>query len=238
MRARRAFLVIVSLVITCLVARASEARVLLGAAALEFPEPTALTEPSLSDEASWVARRGCRLVPLDADERARVGEAAALAARVVSSPAFARSVSGRQDWVLRRAARWVRSAEAGREALRLLTASERRIAVLAVDDGAEGTCETLLEHAALHAYTPEGADVVVVQRSYLRDRAIEAVAATLLHEVMHVLGFAHPVGALDLDQPAYRRSVPVLLAELMLSSLAESDAKSPPVATMGRDGGL
>ncbi|MEZ4265798.1 MAG: hypothetical protein R3F39_05425 [Myxococcota bacterium] len=204
---------------------------------LHFPASTALSSPPLAGEVAWVARRGCRLAPADPTERARLEDAAALASRALDSPEFARHVLEPRDWVRRSADAWVRDPAAGSEALVQLVTSRRQVAVLVLDDGHGDTCRALSALDGLRAYAPEGADVVVFQRTYLRSEAsARELAATLVHETLHVLGFSHPVGALDHGDPAYRRSVPVRLAALLLAADLAAGAPNgarPPTASRG-----
>lgn len=205
---------------------------------LQFPATAALASPPWVGEAAWVARRGCRLVAADPTERTRLEAAAALASLALDSPEFARHVLTPRDWVRRSADAWVRDPAAGSEALIRLVTGRRQVAVLVLDDGHGDTCHALSEIDGVRAYAPEDSDAVVFQRTYLRGPAsARELAATLVHETLHVLGFSHPTGALDHGDPAYRRSVPVRLADLILTAdlgAGSPNGQCPPAAS--RDG--
>lgn len=213
----------IAVIIGLAVPHAAHAGTRVAGLCLEFPAPAAIAAAPLASEAAWVARRGCRLAAADPAERTRLEAAAALASLALDSPAFARRVLEPRDWVRRGADSWVRDPSAGSDALIRLVTSRRRVAVLVLDDGSGDTCRALSEVNGLRAYAPEGSDAVVFQRTYLRSSAsARELAATLVHETLHVLGFSHPAGALDHGDPAYQRSVPVRLASLLLSAdLAE-----------------
>jgi hypothetical protein len=229
----------IAVLLSAAVPTASRATTRVAGVHLGFPDAAELASAPLADEAAWVGRHGCRLRTPDAAERARLKAAAALASNALDSPGFARRVLAARDWVRRDAGTWVRDAAAGSDALIRLVTSRRRVHLLVLDDGRGHACTALGEVEGVRAYAPHDADIVVFQRTYVRDApTTRELAATLLHETLHVLGFTHPAGALDHSDPAYQRSVPVRLAGLLLADgLAASGPDEARQHVASSDGG-
>ncbi|MCB9737212.1 MAG: hypothetical protein H6745_31920 [Deltaproteobacteria bacterium] len=194
----------------------------VGRVALELPDSTADLAPAVAAEGRWLAARGCTLAVASREERAAVSLAAARLRAMLADPAFTALVRDERDWAVPApGGAWRDDPDAGARALAALldptVPGPAALALLSYGAAPGATCASLAGDAT-NAYSVPERGVVLLRRAYLADAvtgdpdAPTRLAGTLVHEVLHALGFAHPdladVGAVA----TYRRTVPVWFA--------------------------
>lgn len=192
-----------------------------GAVVYSSPESTEALQPAQRTALSYLWRRQCRVGSLSQVERESVQAARGHVLRALSDPAVQRLVGRKGDWVVETADGWRRRPGDGLEALRLLVSagSPLHVGVFSYGQTEGNPCRTPLADGATNAYTMLGASAILLFRPYLSEASAavraghpEGLARTLVHETLHVLGYTHPDGPLEIGGVVYNNTVPVYLA--------------------------
>jgi hypothetical protein len=214
-------LVILSTTLCAMVpAPPASARECGGAPGLVFHSPQSVEALSPDEEVAleYLWRRECRVGSLSATERRAVAAAASRISLVLADPRVRDLVANKRDWIVEGSAGWERRDGVGLAVLERLrgASTPARVAVFSYAETKGDPCHTPLADGETNAYTMMGAPAVLLFRPYLRRAAqahetagdVKGLARTLLHESLHVLGYTHPDGPLEIGGVVYNNTVP------------------------------
>jgi len=191
----------------------------LGQVLLAYPADDGLRRGAAA-ERRWLTGEGCVVTSATTADRAALRRVIRRLATTLEDPAFRALIAQKADWAVPvgHAAdpgdTWVIDTRAGARALARLD-GEDGPAVLDVLTYSGRPC---LAGEATNAYSVPSRAVLLLRRPYLEaqlgrgEYGERQLAATLLHEVLHDLGFVHPHPDEGLDAPAYVSSVPVFVS--------------------------
>lgn len=196
----------------------------VGRVALRYSAADAELGGGARAERRWLIAEGCVAGPVAPAERAALKRSLARVREMLADPALRRLIAQKSDWAVpgasegeRPGAVWVIDPRAGARALARLDGDRgpTLLDVLTYDGGP--LCAVGLTGDATNAYSVPERAVLLLRRPYLRAQlglgsdGERRLAATLLHEILHDVGFAHPRPDDGLDTPAYLSSVPIYL---------------------------
>lgn|GEM_PF-1846114 len=167
---------------------------------LAFPDGGAALPPAVVDQLRFLHGRGCRALGLTPLERRAVERAVERIDRAMADPNLASILLDKDDWRAEGEHGWSEDATLGAQLVDTWSAEtpSAPVSVIAYGPAGDGRCEDEAD-PSVHALTPLGAPVILLNARYLERRVhapngeagLRDLTRTIAHELTHALGFAH-----------------------------------------------